>query len=502
MYNTIMAIDDIMFDTESAVLESMYESYEKAYMILENYNGTDVEALQLFQEAKTDKNTNDEKFQFRQIDEKTGQKESILRSLWKLIPRLIEHIRKLIAKRKAAKQTPESEIAKAIGTLNTVIKDNSPNTNKTKKELKKEYLKNYKAQKEALKAFKRHEFFKKLGIKLVAGSVVACGGYVFYTGEGGNIVKQKVNEFKGKIDKKIDDKFAAQIQRIDASCENAVEKIKSVADKIIATMDRAVQFIKKLFACVQKFFKVKIGGFNEVDGDGDIICKVDIDTKSITCNLDFDVWAQWIKECNASIKHSLTKLGAKIDDNGKIVKDENADKSKSAINQHNKEYESKTVIGKLFMPSTEELIKNIQKHSMKLSESKKLKSWSIEKFVYKSKKLTTDTEELVSIAGKLSQAYSNRINRLEQKEADKYNDSKAQAIDKQIREMLQGILTSAENFLVALDSIDTYIDSVVEYSKIFDEAEATVEKKIAAKKAKEATEENKEENKEEEQKDD
>lgn len=502
MYNTIKAIDDIMFDTEYAVLESMYESYEKAYIILENYNGTDVEALQLFQEAKTDKNTDDEKFKFRQIDEKTGQKESILRSLWKLIPRLIEHIRKLIAKRKAAKQTSESEITKAIETLSVVIKDNSPNTNKTEKELKKEYLKDYKAQKEDLKAFKRHKFFKSLGIKLAAGSVVACGGYVFYTGKGGDIVKQKVNEFKGKINKKIDDKFAAQIQRIDASCENAVERIKSVADKIIATMDRAVQFIKKLFAGVQKFFKVKIGGFNEVGGDGDIICKVDIDTKSITCNLDFDVWEEWIKECKASIYHTLTKLGAKVNDNGKIVKDENVDKSKSAINQHNKEYESKTAIGKLFMPSTEELIKNIQKNTMKLSESKKLKSCSIEKFIYKSKKLTTDTEELVSITGKLFQVYSNRINRLEQKEDNKYNDSKAQAIDKQIRELLQGILTSSENFLVALDSIDTYIDSVVEYSKIFDEAEVTVEKKVAAKKAKEAAEENKEENKEEEQKDD
>ena len=154
------------------------------------------------------------------------------------------------------------------------------------------------------------------------------------------------------------------------------------------------------------------------------------------------------------------------------------------------------------MPSTEELIKNIQKNTMKLSESKKLKSCSIEKFIYKSKKLTTDTEELVSITGKLFQVYSNRINRLEQKEDNKYNDSKAQAIDKQIRELLQGILTSSENFLVALDSIDTYIDSVVEYSKIFDEAEVTVEKKVAAKKAKEAAEENKEENKEEEQKDD
>lgn len=49
--SSIGSITDTTLESEMSVLESMIDSYDKALMIMENYNGEDIEAFRIFQEA-------------------------------------------------------------------------------------------------------------------------------------------------------------------------------------------------------------------------------------------------------------------------------------------------------------------------------------------------------------------------------------------------------------------------------------------------------------------
>lgn len=94
---SIEAIDSITMESESDTLTELINTYSKAYTILENYKGDAIDSFTVFSEGyymeadgdETDSEKEKGTF-FRRIDEKTGKKESILKSIIWSIPRIFK----------------------------------------------------------------------------------------------------------------------------------------------------------------------------------------------------------------------------------------------------------------------------------------------------------------------------------------------------------------------------------------------------------------------------
>ena len=94
---SIEAIDSITMESESEALTKLINTYSKAYTILENYEGDAIDSFTVFSEGYYMEANNDEPKPeeekgtfFRRIDEKTGKKESILKSIIWSIPRIFK----------------------------------------------------------------------------------------------------------------------------------------------------------------------------------------------------------------------------------------------------------------------------------------------------------------------------------------------------------------------------------------------------------------------------
>ena len=95
---SIEAIDSITMESESEALTKLINTYSKAYTILENYEGDAIDSFTVFSEGYYMEANNDDESKpeeekgtfFRRIDEKTGKKEGILKSIIWSIPRIFK----------------------------------------------------------------------------------------------------------------------------------------------------------------------------------------------------------------------------------------------------------------------------------------------------------------------------------------------------------------------------------------------------------------------------
>lgn len=118
-------IDDIntaSYESEMNVLTAMNDSYYKASLILENYEGEELDTFELFSESyylesasdnkdeKNEEKPKDESF-FRRTNKKTGKKENILISILFAIPRIIMKLGEMLVnlfKKDKKKQSPDA----------------------------------------------------------------------------------------------------------------------------------------------------------------------------------------------------------------------------------------------------------------------------------------------------------------------------------------------------------------------------------------------------------
>ena len=118
-------IDDIntaSYESEMNVLTAMNDSYYKASLILENYEGEELDTFELFSESyylesasgdkdkKDEEKPKDESF-FRRTNKKTGKKENILISILFAIPRIIIKLGEMLVnlfKKDKKKQSPDA----------------------------------------------------------------------------------------------------------------------------------------------------------------------------------------------------------------------------------------------------------------------------------------------------------------------------------------------------------------------------------------------------------
>jgi hypothetical protein len=232
MYNNeqiMQEVDDVILESEYSVINDLFDAYDKAYTIIENYEGEDLDSFSVFQETsiiqeaswkerkQLDKmNTNfvedKPKLKLRQTDKKTGKKESILKSFMKLIPRLVRHVQDLHRRKMEIKKLElVTKQAKKIGAdvsrmtpgeveLFYTLVNRSISPEELKKMLRKENW--------------HHDFKKWLigkGLKL-GGGAIAIGGTVYYFNEKKELIEKKISDYKGQIIKTAGPELANEIQ--------------------------------------------------------------------------------------------------------------------------------------------------------------------------------------------------------------------------------------------------------------------------------------------------
>jgi len=122
--------------TEKCVIESLLNSYDKALMIMEYYEGDDVESFSIFQEMTIFQEEDDlssafeskEGFNraFRKFNDE-GKKENILISIFKFIPRLVGLIIKTIKTKRNSKKVEKvaKDLTDAANNTNEYAKNRS-----------------------------------------------------------------------------------------------------------------------------------------------------------------------------------------------------------------------------------------------------------------------------------------------------------------------------------------------------------------------------------------
>ena len=114
--SSIDNIDDCIMEAEMNVINAMINEYDKAIMIMENYNGNDYSSFDIFQEGFKD----DIGTAFKGVD-KNGKKERILKRIIMFIPRLIQAFINML-KNKWNNRKSQQHIKK-IEELENTIKD-------------------------------------------------------------------------------------------------------------------------------------------------------------------------------------------------------------------------------------------------------------------------------------------------------------------------------------------------------------------------------------------
>lgn len=109
--DAISNIDDVVTESDLSVISSMIESFDKASVILENYNGDDVEMFNIFQEAAEEKKN--------PLKEDTWWK-TILYFIPNLVGLIISKIKKLFGKEE---QTKTQQVINAVKNAPQEAKD-------------------------------------------------------------------------------------------------------------------------------------------------------------------------------------------------------------------------------------------------------------------------------------------------------------------------------------------------------------------------------------------
>jgi hypothetical protein len=476
----ISQLDEVILESEYEVLNNLLDAYDKAYTIIENYQGDDLNAFSIFQESsivqeaswkETEKQKLDKpEFKFRQNNEKTGKKENILKSFMKLIPRLIEHVQDLHRRKMEMKKLKlVTEQAKKIGVdvskmspgetelFYTLINQNVP-ASELKEILRKENFK--------------HDvrmWLTKQGLK-VGGGAIVIGGTAYALNNKKELIESKISDFKGEIMKKFDETVLSEIREagskaadtISKAADKAAEKIADAAKRVQEVMRKAIEFIKKLYDGIRKFFNINLLKYDQVTDDG-ILCKIDVKAGTLYVTIDLDMWSSWIDFARDFIVQAAALIGRKFTD-GKLEKNTNAEGKavrSGAIYDFQKEHDKSNVVTKYTIhPDAESAINKFTDNMRKLADdkTKKKNSYSpISSFSEKAEALSEKLTKMCQAAKSLSAVYESRLK-------DDTRDDRWVDTEKLVSEKIRGILDTQVTLTNGISAVNEYITTVAEMS--------------------------------------
>lgn len=264
MYNneilkSIDIINEAQLDAEYAVLESMIEAYDKASMILESYEGDNLDAFNIFQESvimeSDDEQTNEPVAKgnhFRRVGA-DGKKEKLIKSILMAIPRLFTWLAKKI--KSLWNKRPAAKLKKEISDLkNTISKMDAESKRKMDAELKRKMddvlakAKKYTNGLEEYMDAKNDETYNKINslrsdMDAKIDKIIADGNQRFikiekYVNNKNDVFDYKINSLRSDID----DNYYA----IKGNMSNTKESI----DKLNESHQQMYMDIKRLEECV------------------------------------------------------------------------------------------------------------------------------------------------------------------------------------------------------------------------------------------------------------
>lgn len=448
MFDILTAIDTSQDESQEAVMESLFTTYDKALMILEYLDSDDISCFSIFQEAATD---ND-----KEVSGKDKAKQGILKSIFGIIPKLIQRLKDLSAKKFEAKKMKMLEKkAKKLGVDLSKLSE-------SEKEMLYASLNSQLTESDINKIITKRKLMS-FGLKAGLGAIV-IGGSAYYLNNKKELVVEKVNDFKGKIYKKLDEDVLkgvreatdAAVEKISNVADAAAEKIKSAADACKKAVETVINFLKKLFDAFKRFFNIHLLNYDKTEVEK-ILCKIDPNTGTLHVTFDTDTINEWIKETKTFISNASQFIGRKVV-NGELEKNVN-DEGKmtrgGAIAAVQKEHDSATIMkGK----NGATLVSDYRNHLEKIASkfNAKAEYHPIDGFISYSSEIIDNLNKVCDLAKKLSEKYTSMVDNPNRKQSD-YLEA-----EKEVAMTLRGILDTQILITESVDAINNYINTVSE----------------------------------------
>lgn len=479
----VIDIDKIVQESEYDVVNSLLDEYDKAYMIIENYEGDDLTAFSVFQESQIIMEASKQKqiqktidsapgfvpdkpeFKFRQ-NKKNGDKESVLKSIWMVIPRLFKMVKETYKRNMEIKRLKYiNDEAKKLGVsiknmdngqlelfyamctqkmdpseIRKIISKENWNT-----EVKKVLVKN--------------------GLKIGGGAIVV-GGIAYELSKDNSIIKTKVDEFKGNIAKKLDDNVFGKLRnigddiatKINDAGDKVVTKISQISEAVVNAIKTAIENIRKVYEVIKKFFNVNIFGY-EKTSDENVVCKYDPRNGQLHVTLDLNILTQWADKSAKFIQQAALFVSKSVD--GDKIVDTGKKRREGAITQFEKDKAAETnPVAKQLLLDAEGAVKkyNEELQSIMTTSNKKYVYSPMDEFTQGAEKLSKSLDKINTVSDQLIKLYENRT-------TNHPNDPRWSNAEKAVLNTLRGIFDTQFNIQKSIGAVNEYIDRIAEMSK-------------------------------------
>jgi len=317
------------------------------------------------------------------------------------------------------------------------------------------------------KELKRADFREKLmrlGLKAGGGAIV-IGGTAYFINNKKELIQQKVSEYSGRILKKIDETVLDPMREVGSkvadAADKAAEKIEAVANACKKAMEKAIDFISKLYNAIKKFFNIHLLKYEQTPEEK-VLCKIDVKTGTLYVTLDLDMWMNWIDASISFVVQSAKFIAYKFE-KGELKRNIVDDKAKrtGVLIDAQREHDTGNKI--IFNgPDAAEVLNNYVKHLQSLTKktNTKQKYQPIEEFGKQAETFAIKLAKLCEKSKQLSDIYEKRIE----------NDSRTDKffpVEKDISQTLRGIFETQLQITNSIDAVNEYIDSVAQMSDSF-----------------------------------
>ena len=441
----IDAINECCVDAEFDSIMSMINTYDKYMEMTDENPSINSYGFKIFQEGASEESTG-----------KIGFFGKIKQLVTKLISTVTQSSNsKLNIKRTRNCKIIGNKLKKGSNIdifADTVFEGDTVDYNKIKKSVQDGLRKEIKRQ-------KLSKAFKPL-IKAGVGTILV-GGTVYIVKSTG-IVEKKVNEYKGKIDKKLEESFIDPIKKqteeackkIAATSDKYARQMKEAADKIAQMVSKVIQYIKNLIKKIADKFKIKMMDYKQIEGTN-LVCKIDSDTNEFIVSLNLEKFGEFLKQSSEFVTNATKFIGKEIK-GGKIVDGERNEKGKltrgGSIAEAQKKYNN-TTIGHVITNNAQDLINKYQSKLQSIFDKSfaNTKYKGCDDFADKTDSIKQGLDKMCNVCRELTEKF---------KASSGMENNKFAQEDDLIHKVLCNILTVSKDMIDSIDAVLGYIDSI------------------------------------------
>ena len=421
----LVSIDDIVLESEQSVVQAMLDACDKAWMILENYEGDDFSAFSIFQEAATENTSKDTK------------KRGIISRILGIIPSLFRMFKQKHEKRK--KKRKIRRLKKAFGEKKKTLRNVSDETLMILNAIERGSTMTAKE----MRSIRRKEAIRgwliRTGIK-TGIRVVLIGGTVYFLNEKNQFVHESLDKFKANAKQKFDDEYLAKIREAGDKASKAVADAADAATKkMIAAAEKLKNAILEIINKITKLYRSITKRFKGVDSWDDIAtdikCSYNTEENVLEITFNFQAWIEWASFASKFIynaEHFMTDRINKTSDSGFTGK------------------------------NTQERVKLVSDFNQVFNDIKrktdKIQKYDLNEVLNHIVTLQSKFDELEQYADKVQSVYDNIKKKVESTDG---TDTKKLDFVYAVLNTVRGIMDTIDDVDSTCDAISSYLDTFV-----------------------------------------